>query len=106
MVLITKENLVGILEDRGIKICIGIKGKKCFRRRRDRGRLCSECHRDYMKEYRQKKAGTFKEKIPFQTVTTTEMSKVEKIDYEFSQEWRAPEVYVPAIKKPVLDKLW
>ena len=46
-------NLDKVLGDIGVKFCTGTKGNKCYGRRRKGGRLCLQCHRDYMRELRE-----------------------------------------------------
>lgn len=57
MIMITNETLSGILAKKGLKLCSGLEGKKCFRPRRSNGRLCKECHRDAMRSLRAKASG-------------------------------------------------
>lgn len=40
-----------------------IRGRKCFRPRREKGRLCKECHREYMKGFMAKKRGKGRERF-------------------------------------------
>ena len=56
MIIVDNHNLSSILgKVSGIKLCSGLEGKKCFRQRRNKGWLCIECHRKYMKEFMRKK---------------------------------------------------
>ena len=74
MIMIDNENLSSILGKLGTKICTGSEGRKCSRPRRNCGRLCKECHRDYMRKLRSgvKVSG-----------------RVREIDgYDFNQEYR------------------
>lgn len=51
------EDVKAILEGK-TKVCSGLYGKPCFKERRVKGRLCSECYRIYMRGYmRKKRAG-------------------------------------------------
>lgn len=55
MIRIDNHNLASVLSKRGVKMCGGLENRKCFRPRREKGRLCAECHRDYMHGYMAKK---------------------------------------------------
>lgn len=54
MVMIDIHNLSSVLSKKGVKICTGSEGQKCFRPRRSSGRLCLECHRGAMRKLREK----------------------------------------------------
>jgi hypothetical protein len=58
MKFINTNNIADILSGLGHKTCVGIKGRKCLRPRRNRGRLCVDCHREYMREYMRKKSNS------------------------------------------------
>ncbi len=57
MVEINLSNLASVLSGKGVKLCVGVGGKKCFRPRNGKERLCKECHREVMREWRRKKSG-------------------------------------------------
>ena len=62
MVMIDNENISKVLGKIGVKLCSGLEGNKCWRARRNKGRLCKECHREYMREFMQKRVGS-REKV-------------------------------------------
>ena len=74
MIMIDSDNLVSVLGKKGIKICGGLSGRKCWKPRRDKGRLCVECHREYMRGYMAKQRGSGRVRVVD--------------DYDFNQEVR------------------
>jgi len=121
--MINPDNISKVFAEKKGKMCIGLEGKACFNPRREKGWLCPECHKAYMRDYMRKKRGTKKRGIeevkpPVERAVKTlswptfgRPVEDKKIDYEFNQEWRPPDVVpgipgaLPLIKKP-LDKLW
>ena len=63
MIMIDKDNLSSVLGKLGHKVCSGLGGRKCMRPRRNKGWLCVECHREYMREFMRKRAGMGREEV-------------------------------------------
>lgn len=85
MVMIKLENIAQVLSEKtGFKQCVGLSGKKCFRGRRPKGRLCVECHRIYMKEFMARKRWSKNTSKTFGTSESSNRSAV--VDgYDFRQ---------------------
>jgi len=84
MVMIDNKNISSVLSKMGVNLCVGLDGKKCFRPRRDKGRLCKECHRAYMKAYMSSKRGSSTNKV---LGASTESNRANVVDgYDFNQD--------------------